>query len=148
MDAAGNVLTPGSASHHSDGGGPPLKAADLLAKAAQAAASAGLLLNREDADGACNRAYYAKFDAARAALLATGSDVGRTHRGVLAAFSDRLVKSGRMPKEMGRLLKRAETIRYLADYSGDAVEIDDARNLVEQAKAFVAAVQAEFMPRA
>ena len=67
-----------------------------------------MLLGEGDADGACSRAYYAMFDAARAALLATGYDVGRTHRGVLAAFSDRLVKSGRMPKEMGRLLKKAE----------------------------------------
>jgi uncharacterized protein (UPF0332 family) len=47
-----------------------VKAEDLMAKAMQAAESAQALLDREDADGACNRAYYAMFEAARAALLA------------------------------------------------------------------------------
>ena len=64
-----------------------MTAQDLMAKALQAVASANVLLNAGDADGACNRAYYAMFDAARAALLASGHEVGRTHRGVLTAFS-------------------------------------------------------------
>lgn len=72
-----------------------------MAKAAQAAASARVLLDTGDADGACNRAYYALFDAARAALLASGHDVGKTHKGVLNVFSERLVKNGPLPKEMG-----------------------------------------------
>lgn len=44
----------------------------LMEKADQACSSARALLNLGDADGACNRAYYAMFDAARAALLASG----------------------------------------------------------------------------
>lgn len=40
-----------------------------MVKAAQAVASAKVLLATGDADGACNRAYYAMFDAARAALM-------------------------------------------------------------------------------
>ena len=62
-----------------------MKAQDLMAKAVQAAISAKVLLDTGDADGACNRAYYAMFDAARAALLASGAlvdlDIGRTHSG-------------------------------------------------------------------
>lgn len=123
-----------------------MKAVDLMAKAVRAAASARVLLDTGDADGACNRAYYAMFDAARAALLATGYDVGKTHKGVLNAFSDRLVKNGPLPKEMGRLLKHAETFRYVADYEGDPVELSDARDIVEQAETFVAAMRAECMP--
>lgn len=119
-----------------------MKAAYLLAKAEQAAKSARLLLDSGDADGASNRAYYAMFDAARAALIATGEDIGKTHRGVLNAFSDRLVKNGMIPKEAGRLLKHAEAVRYVADYAGRSVELDDARAIVEQADAFIAAVQA------
>ena len=46
-----------------------MKTKDLMAKAVQAATSAKVLLDTGDADGACNRAYYALFDAARAALL-------------------------------------------------------------------------------
>ena len=58
-----------------------------MLKATQAAESARALLTRSDADGACNRAYYAMFDAARAALRVAGHDVGKTHRGVLNAFN-------------------------------------------------------------
>lgn len=47
----------------------------LMAKAVRACASARALLDLDDVDGACNRAYYAMFDAARAALLASGAPV-------------------------------------------------------------------------
>jgi uncharacterized protein (UPF0332 family) len=86
------------------------------------------------------------FDAARAALLAAGATVGKTHKGVLSAFTDRLVKDGPLPREMGRLLKHAETFRYVADYDGDPVELSDAREMVERAETFVAAMRTEFMP--
>lgn len=46
-----------------------MKPQELIAKANRALASAKLLLDSGDVDGACNRAYYAMFDAARAALL-------------------------------------------------------------------------------
>lgn len=113
---------------------------DLMSKAGQAAESARALLDRDDADGACNRVYYAMFDAARAALLASGHDVGKTHRGVLNAFNDLLVKDGPIPKEAGRLLKHAEAFRYVADYSDNAVDLIDANRMVEQAEAFVKTV--------
>ncbi len=68
-----------------------MNASDLMSKANQAVASAKLLLDAGDADGACNRAYYAMFDAARAALLASGSpvqpEIARTHNGLITAFS-------------------------------------------------------------
>jgi len=47
-----------------------LNADTLLNKANIALSSAKLLLHSGDADGACNRAYYTMFDAARAALMA------------------------------------------------------------------------------
>jgi uncharacterized protein (UPF0332 family) len=118
-----------------------VKAEDLIAKAIRAAESAQALLKLEDADGASNRAYYAMFEAARAALLAVGHEIGKTHRGVLNAFNDRLVKDGPMPKEVGRLLKHAEALRYVADYSDNAVDLADAREMVEEAKTFVATVR-------
>lgn len=127
-----------------------LTAETLMSKAVRASASACALLNLEDVDGACNRAYYAMFAAARAALLASGAPeqpgIGKTHGGLIAAFGLHLVKNGPIPKELGRLLKRAEEIRLVADYKGDAIEFDDARAIVEQAEIFVAAMRAEFMP--
>lgn len=122
----------------------------LMTKSARACASARVLLDLSDVDGACNRAYYAMFDAARAALLAADApvapNIGKTHSGLITAFGLHLVKNGRVAKEWGRLLKRAEEIRIIADYKGDSVQLDDARKMVEQAKVFVAAMRAEFMP--
>ena len=119
-----------------------MNADDLIAKATQAAESARALLERGDADGACNRAYYAIFDAARAALLAAGHDVGKTHRGVLNRLQrPTLVKDGPMSKEAGRLLKHAEAFRYVADYSDNAVDLTDASELVRQAETFVDTVR-------
>ena len=127
-----------------------LTAEALMSKAVRAGASARALLDLGDVDGACNRAYYAMFDAARAALLASGApvqpDFGKTHAGLIAAFGLQLVKNGPITKELGRFLKRAEEIRLVADYKGDSVEFEDTREMVEQAAIFVDAMRAEFMP--
>jgi uncharacterized protein (UPF0332 family) len=122
----------------------------LMIKADRACASSRVLLNIGDVDGACNRAYYAMFDAARAALFASGipvgADVGRTHSGLIGAFGKNLVKNGPVSKDMGRLLNRALEIRHVADYKGDSVELADAKEMVEQAEIFLAAMRSEFMP--
>lgn len=118
-----------------------MKAKELMVKALRATVSAKVLLDAGDADGACNRAYYAMFDAARAALLASGHEVGKTHRGLLNSFANDLVKNELIPKEMGRLLKRAETFRYVADYSEELVELSDAIEMVAQAEIFVDTLQ-------
>ena len=144
MGASGSFFQSVLAIRHCSRRCQAVKARDLMAKAVQAAASANVLLNTGDADGACNRAYYAMFDAACAALLASGHEVGKTHKGVLNAFSEHLVKSGRIPKELGRLLKQAETRRYVADYEGAPVLLSDAQEMVAQVDAFVATMQAEF----
>jgi uncharacterized protein (UPF0332 family) len=118
-------------------------------KALQAAASAKLLLDAGDADGACNRAYYAMFDAARAALIASGAsadtEIGRTHGGLISAFSLRLVKTGRVAMELGKALNKAEELRLVADYKGDAIGREDAAWAVQQAQVFVTTMQATFM---
>ena len=127
----------------------PLTHSVLMAKADRACKSAGVLLEIGDVDGACNRAYYAMFDAARAALLASGApvapDIGRTHGGLINAFSNHLVKNGPVSKDMGRLLNRAQEIRQIADYKGDSVELIDAQEMVMQAETFIAALRAEFL---
>ena len=118
-----------------------MNAQSLMTKARIACESARALLERQDSDGACNRAYYAMFDAARAALMATNAEIplniGKTHSGVLTAFSQHLVKNGPVPRDIGRLLKQAEELRLVADYSGDSITLDDVRALVEKAESFV-----------
>ena len=118
----------------------------LLRKATRANLSAQLLLEAGDVDGACSRAYYAMFDAARAALLmadeAASAGSYKTHAGVLGRFSEQLVKTGRVPVELGRMLRRAETARVLADYREASVEESDAARIVEEARDFVMKIKA------
>jgi len=125
-----------------------VSARDLLEKARRAADSARLLFEAGDVDGACNRGYYAMFDAARAALLAAGSgetELPRTHSGLVTAFSMQLVKAGRVPVELGRALNRAAEIRLIADYKDEPVDAEQAAWVVEQASVFVVAIQAAFL---
>jgi len=122
-----------------------VNADELWNKAHQAASSAQLLLNAGDTSGACNRAYYAMFDAARAALLTSGapvsSEIGKTHSGLIHAFSQHIVKTGLVPKELGQSLARAHELRLVADYTGDQVQAIDAQTAVEQAAKFIAALK-------
>jgi uncharacterized protein (UPF0332 family) len=92
-------------------------------------------------DGACNRAYYAMFDAAKAALLvmapSSDSPIGKTHSGMIAAFGLHLVKTGHVRVELGRAFNRAQKIRQVADYTGDLIAPGDVEWLVQQADHFV-----------
>lgn len=116
-----------------------------LAKADRALGSAWLLLADNDVEGACNRAYYAMFDAARAALQRCGVAADpaeiRTHSGLIGAFGKHLVKNGRLPADLGRALNQVERMRLLADYTGEDIAPERARWVVEQAAAFVSAIK-------
>ncbi|MDP2811429.1 MAG: HEPN domain-containing protein [Rhodocyclaceae bacterium] len=122
----------------------------LMTKVIRAIASARLLCADRDIDGACNRAYHAMFDAARAALLATNApvppDVGKTHGRLISAFSQHLVKHGPLSLDLGRSLNRAEEIRLVADYKGDSVEPEDAAEMIGQAEVFIVAICSALMP--
>ena len=74
-------------------------------------------------------------------------DIGKTHRGLINAFGDYLIKNGPISKDLGSLLNRAEEIRLVADYRGDSVERSDAEEMVRQAEAFVAAVRMQCLPK-
>lgn len=110
-------------------------------KALRALASARLLLANGDIEGACNRAYYAMFDAAHAALLRSGTLINpaeiRTHSGLIGAFGKHLVKPGLASTELGRALNQVERIRLLADYTGEAIDADKAVWAIDQADAFL-----------
>lgn len=122
-----------------------MNSVDLMEKATRAVASARLLLAAGDVDGACNRAYYGMFDAGRAALMwahaPVDASIAKTHSGLISAFGLHLVKTGKVPIELGKSLNRAAEIRLIADYSGDEVSLDHARWLVEQAESFVHAMR-------
>jgi uncharacterized protein (UPF0332 family) len=94
--------------------------------------------------GACNRAYYAMFDAARAALLTCAQPVKfeaiKTHSGLITAVALHLIKPGRIPLQYGKSLRQADQIRLVADYSDEEPDRETASSSVGQAARFVEAV--------
>ena len=122
----------------------------LMVKASRALASAEALPLLGDIEGACNRAYYAVFDAARAALVSRGARdvaaVARTHKGLIALFGQEFVKTGLISNEMGRVLKRSEEIRLIADYRLEAIDVSDAQHLMAQVHAFLQVIRSEILP--
>lgn len=89
----------------------------VMDKAQKALASARILLDAGDMDGAANRAYYAMFDAAVAALswAGAGADTGqsppKTHSGLITSFGNHLVRTGKLAPEFGRALTVAPCAR-------------------------------------
>jgi uncharacterized protein (UPF0332 family) len=121
-----------------------LKPAALIARARRSAASAKLLFDDDDLNGACNRAYYAMFDAARAAVLAGGEPVNseaiKTHSGLVAAFILHVIKPGLIQAQYGRSLRQVDQIRLIADYSDEGVDRERGWSAIEQANHFIEAV--------
>jgi uncharacterized protein (UPF0332 family) len=119
-----------------------------MRKAVRSLNAARLLLDNGYTDEACSRAYYAMFDAARAALLASSApveaEVARTHGGLLSAFSQHIVKPGKVAAEIGRSLGQAQHVRLIADYKGDPVSAKEAIRMIEWAAAFLGAIGEAF----
>ena len=118
----------------------------FMNKAARAAASARLLLDAGDVEGACHRAYYAMFNAAHAALLCPAPGPLRKARGPTAVslLHKHLVRTGSLPAGLGKALNQVERARLLADYTGEEIGMEKARWAVEQAEGFVATVDRRF----
>ena len=122
--------------------------AKYIAKASHAAKSARILLAAGEHEGACNRAYYAMFNAAHADLLWSGAHVNpgetKKHNSLIAAFGKHLVLTGLLPSDLGKALNKAEKVRILADYKGKDIELEKEAEIVEQAAQFVMEVENTF----
>jgi uncharacterized protein (UPF0332 family) len=114
----------------------------FLAKAEEALAAARLNNDMGLRDVAVNRAYYAAFYTARAALLQIGESP-RSHKGVGTRFAERFVRAGLVDRSIGGILEVAERSRLKADY--DAFAVFDAKavdHLISDVERFIGAVQA------
>lgn len=109
-----------------------------------------LSLSINETDNACNRAYYAMFNVAHAALLWSVAHINlsetRKHNSLISAFGKHLLLTGVLPQEMGKSLNKAESARTLADKTGEEIGTQQARSIVEQAERFVSAVMNKYKP--
>ncbi|MDZ7712235.1 MAG: HEPN domain-containing protein [Rhodovibrio sp.] len=123
--------------------GPTTKGEDpriYLERARRAVASARQLIALGDMDGACNRAFYAVFDASRAALYDANVPPSKTHRGMIGQFGAQLVQTGKVDRQLGRDLNWAEQVRLYADYAAAAADRQTAQDMLKIAETFVAAI--------
>ena len=100
----------------------------FLDKAHRALDAARLLADASDAAGAINRAYYAAFYAARAALLTVG-ETPKTHAGTHNRFRVRFVDTGQISAALGKVLPLAFDLRLGADY--DALTVFDEAAVID-----------------
>jgi uncharacterized protein (UPF0332 family) len=105
--------------------------------------NAARLLHEQNADTASivNRAYYAMFYAALALLATIGEETSK-HSGVMALFDKHFIKTGILPKEMGKFLHTAFDSRQIGDYE-DRSEISQAmaEQIVEFAVKFISSIE-------
>jgi uncharacterized protein (UPF0332 family) len=115
-----------------------------LDKAERCLAAAELLLGSGDADSACNRAYYAMFNAARASLIAVGEEQrsrSKTHAALISAFGQFVVNAGYVSPELARALGKEANRRLIVDYNCIEQTVENGHQSLSTAKVFVAAIK-------
>jgi uncharacterized protein (UPF0332 family) len=86
-----------------------------LEEGERALKSAERLSKEGDARGAINRAYYACFYVASAALACKYISA-KKHAGVVEEFWKRIVKQGLLPKKTASILRELYSLREASDY--------------------------------
>ena len=112
----------------------------LLEKARESLTAARVLVREGHPAFAASRAYYAMFYAAEALLESEGV-CRSSHRGVIAEFGRRFVKTERLPRELHRFLVDALALRHRADYDTGPFRAERADELILQAERFLEAVE-------
>jgi len=97
-------------------------------------------LSQRDGDWrtAADRAYYAMFHAASAALYQRGI-IAKSHKGLISQFSKEYIKPGLIDPELSRSLRQGFSLRQASDYELYAIiEEEQVEELVVRAQEFVA----------
>jgi len=85
------------------------------------------------------KAYYCMFHSARALLYNVGYRE-KSHRALLIALRELLVKRGHFPEDLLAIFKNGMDLREEADYASEFSE-ETANDLIEDAKSFLAKVK-------
>ena len=113
----------------------------LLVKAERSFAAADRLLEAGDTDFATSRAYYGCFYIAQALLLSKGLSFSR-HGQVISQYGLHFAKGEVLDRRFHRLIRRALSLRQLADDSTDpSLEPGSVRGLIEEGESFLREVR-------
>jgi len=94
---------------------------------------------------ALNTAYYAMLNAARAALSERGEHA-KTHSGTWTLFSATFVAPGEFDQGLSVLARRAKEAREKGDYEATPPSAEEAKEFVDGAAEFVAAIEKLLAP--
>ncbi len=114
-----------------------------LQSADQSLSDAGFLLQDGRLQAAANRAYYAMFYAAMAALAHMKvQQLPRTHRGTINQFGHHCIVNGPIDPRFGTYLRRAQNLRRQSDYQLNVSFADEQVAVtVQNARTFVTEVR-------
>ena len=112
-----------------------------LSRSRQHLKSARDLFQNDDLADSISRSYYAIFQAARSLLALDGLD-SRKHSGVISLFNRHFIKTGKLEKRWGVVLKDSRRSREMADYTEIAeFSRQDAEAQLADAEAFIGVVE-------
>ncbi len=122
-------------------------ARNLARKSQRALRSARLGLQDGDSDTAINRAYYAMFNIARAALLTGGvpeEGLPVQHKELIAAFRQYAVQTGQIDRDLAGALSRSQALCMQADEGRTEFDEKAAADAVQRAESFVRTMERMF----
>lgn len=114
----------------------------ILDKADEFIADGIYLLEGTREAAAANRAYYAVFTAARAALFSIDIEA-KSHNGVQTKFREHFIKTGIFDMNHNQTMSVLSDVRQRVDYDIHAeIELEEAQLLMGYAVDFVEAIRA------
>jgi len=117
------------------------KVARAFARAEETLREMEILFQRGLYNGAIDRAYYAAFHAATAALLSLDLESAR-HSAVIAHFGKEFAKTGKLAPQHHQTLIEAFSLRQRADYDYTVkIERETAKRVVGGCRQLVEAVR-------
>ena len=114
---------------------------ELWLRAQEYADDARLLFGESRYNSACNRAYYAMFNAARALLLGRGISAAdaKRHTTVWRQFSLHFVKNGPFGAAEAGSLSQIGDVRLAVDYAGRQIDRESAEAVLSSMEKFMSA---------
>ncbi len=105
-------------------------------------ADARLLLQHGRLKSAADRAYYAMFHAATAAVSLRVDRLPRSHKALRTLFAQHFIASGQLDRALSRDLAFAFELRQASSYEVDtAFGQETVQDLVDRVERFVATIQ-------
>ncbi|HEY7549397.1 MAG TPA: HEPN domain-containing protein [Hyphomicrobiaceae bacterium] len=110
--------------------------------------AADVLIAAGHPNAAVSRAYYAMFNAAKIVLAGIDPKLVqvKSHASIIRRFGKHAVEARGFDRSLGRMFSKAEVARHAADYEEEGVHQGTARNIVDEARRFVAAAE-QFLAR-